>query len=120
MPITAEYDANAGAIYVRLTDGTVARTIEAMGFVIDVDERERPIGLEITGPRNAAQIGGVVERFGLLDRLGEIRQAIASELAPPTAYTARPIQMIVNTVQAQGSSMASGSISLGVSPRELQ
>jgi uncharacterized protein YuzE len=43
-----EYDTEAGAFYVSVTVGTVARTVEVTGLVsVDVDARERVVGLEL-------------------------------------------------------------------------
>lgn len=46
--MVVEYDTEAGAFYVRVADGTVARTVEISAFVnIDVDVEGSVVGLEL-------------------------------------------------------------------------
>jgi len=46
--MVVEYDTEAGAFYVRITDGPVARTVEPSTFVsVDLDGSGKVVGLEL-------------------------------------------------------------------------
>ena len=59
-----EYDPGADALYVRLGEGRVERTLElAEGTYADLDAEERPVGLEFVA---LAAFHDVLERRGTL------------------------------------------------------
>lgn len=46
-PMVVEYDKDVGAVYVRITDHEVARTVEVSALVsVDVDSEDTVVGLE--------------------------------------------------------------------------
>ena len=78
MPITAEYDREADALYVRLRDGERHHAVEIDDSTyVDVDADERPIGIEILYPSLGLDLQPTVRRFGLEQQLAEIISAIA-------------------------------------------
>lgn len=123
MPITVEYDHEVNAVYVRLQAGVVAESIEVYDVVADKDDSGALLGFEFLGSlAGVASLPRVAERLGFLDRWREIQVAIEEALPPPTSYTgatALPTRTIVNVKSAQ-MPVASGSVSLGVPPRDLQ
>ena len=57
-----EYDREADALYVRLREGRVERTVElAEGAYADLDAEDRPVGLELVA---LAAFKDVLERHG--------------------------------------------------------
>ena len=59
-----EYDPGADALYVRLGEGRVERTLElAEGTYADLDAEERPVGLEFVA---LAAFHDVLKRHGTL------------------------------------------------------
>lgn len=77
--ISAEYDAEADALYVRL--GSLRRGVDETieideSRLVDLDEEGRPIGIEILGLVNY-RIDDIAERFGLGDRLADIDASVA-------------------------------------------
>jgi hypothetical protein len=81
MPITATYDAEAQALYARITDGQVASSVEVdHEFVVDQDAEGNVLGVEaLSLPVRREQVAALAERFGFVARLdgvwSEIRQA---------------------------------------------
>jgi len=54
--VSAEYDPDADALYVRVADGDRARTVEINDVTyVDVDANGRPVGIEVLYPRLAAR-----------------------------------------------------------------
>lgn len=77
--ISAEYDAEADALYVRL--GSLRRGVDETieideSRLVDLDEEGRPIGIEILGLVNY-RIDDIAERFGLENRLADIDASVA-------------------------------------------
>lgn len=70
------YDTSADVYYVRLLDGTVARTVEhGDAHLVDLDAEGNVIGIEVVLPQEA-DFAGLAQEFGLEDRLGEIQAAV--------------------------------------------
>ena len=63
------YDDEAEALYILLVpdeDPAIAETVELTDRLhVDLDERGRPVGVEILDPDNGIDLGPVKERFGL-------------------------------------------------------
>lgn len=65
MPVTAEYDSEADALYVRLKDGERANTIEVDDVTyVDVDADGHLLGLELLYPSLGINLEGVASMFG--------------------------------------------------------
>lgn len=84
MSVTASYDGEVGALYVRLQDGTRSRSIETdNGFVIDVDADSNVLGIEaLVVPVQREQIHDLSSIFGFVDRAEAVWSAIA-RVQPP-------------------------------------
>jgi uncharacterized protein YuzE len=83
MPITASYDPEADALYVRLADGARARTIEVDDVVyVDVDEGGRAVGLELLYPSLGLDAQKIADATGLHSRMTEVLAAVAAVGAP--------------------------------------
>lgn len=78
MSITANYDPEARAMYVRLQAGPVASSVEIDDdLVIDMAADGTPVGLELLDvPAARQQISGLAVRFGFPDALDEVLAAI--------------------------------------------
>jgi uncharacterized protein YuzE len=124
MAIRAEYDPEADALYVRVSDAPVARNIEHdHSIAVDVDDAGDIVGLVILSPRrNSAKLPLIADRLGFLDRLGEIAASIR-EAIPPGTYAVNlfPTISLVH-ISVQGAPVASGSFSIGsgVGSRDIQ
>jgi uncharacterized protein YuzE len=98
MPITAEYDSDADALYVRLADGVRARTVEIDDSTyIDVDPDDRPIGIELLYPSMGLNLRGAAERLALESQLADIIRAITESGAPVTSLTMTGGQYLAST-----------------------
>ncbi len=98
MPITAEYDREADALYVRLRDGERHHAVEIDDSTyVDVDADERPIGIEILYPSLGLDLQPTVRRFGLEQQLAEIISAIAGSNAPAPPPTMTGGQHLAST-----------------------
>jgi uncharacterized protein YuzE len=72
--IRVELDAEANAVYVRLSDASVARTVDAnRDVLVDLDERGATVGVEVLGVGPVpGEIGPARDRaFRRMVRLGE-------------------------------------------------
>jgi uncharacterized protein YuzE len=126
MPVTVEYDPEVGAFYIHLEDEPVDTTVEAEGFVLDLGADGDVVGVELLSLRRVLELPALAERFGLLNRLAEIQQAIKASIESSiSSYTAAtnqitPGYITISTQAGSGESVASGSLSLGVKPRDLE
>src|SRR4051812_6826020 len=83
MPITAEYDREADALYVRLSDGARARAIEVSETTyVDIDTDGRPVGIELLYPSMGIVLDEVLDRFALHPQRPAIVGAITQSGAP--------------------------------------
>ena len=83
MNVTAEYDREADALYVRLGAGERARTVEVDDTTyVDVDVDGRPIGIELLYPSLGLRLDLVAQRFQLHQQLPVIAASIARAGAP--------------------------------------
>lgn len=88
MPITAEYDRLADALYVRLIEGDRERAVEVDDATyVDVDHENRAVGLEFLYPAMGLNLQSVVRQYSLDAQLPEIIAAIAASGAPVSAPT---------------------------------
>ena len=103
MPITAEYDQEADALYVRLSAGPRSRAIEIddMTFV-DLADDGSAVGLEFLYPSTGLNLQETVRRFALEPQAPAIVAAIGTSgapVAPPTltggAYLASSSMVMV-------------------------
>lgn len=97
------YDTSADVYYVRLLQGTVARTVEhGDAHLVDLDAEGNVIGIEVLLPQEA-DFAGLAQEFGLEDRSDEIRAAVAgavsdSPSALRTVGTALQLQPVYKEV----------------------
>jgi uncharacterized protein YuzE len=83
MPITADYDREADALYVRLEHGDRQRAVEITDSTyVDVDGDDRPLGLEFLYPSMGLNLQEVSRRYGLQHLVPEIVLAIEASGAP--------------------------------------
>jgi uncharacterized protein YuzE len=98
MPITAEYDREADALYVRLRDGERQRAVEIDDSTyVDVDGDDRPVGIELLYPALGLNLETVVRRFSLEQQLSEILTAIGRTDAPVSPPTMTGGQLLAST-----------------------
>jgi hypothetical protein len=87
MPITAQFDPEAQAMYVRLRDAKVARSIEVDDdYVVDLGADGEVLGVEVLAPpMSGPDLLRLAERFDLLDHVREIWQEVQrAQPATPT------------------------------------
>jgi uncharacterized protein YuzE len=123
MPITAQYDSEADALYVRLGHGVRERTVEVdEALYVDVDGEGRAIGLEILYPAMGMDLGAAAARFQLHHHLPSIVAAIAAAGAPGAAPTVtvgtQLASSTITTVVAEGTVPAgeAAPVSAGTQP----
>lgn len=98
MPITAEYDREADALYVRLRDGERLRAVEVDDTTyIDVDADGRALGIEVLYPSMGVHLTEVVTRFSLQHQLPEILTTISASGAPVPPQTMTTGQHLAST-----------------------
>jgi uncharacterized protein YuzE len=98
MPITAEYDREADALYVRLFDGDRGRAVEVDDSTyVDVDAANRAVGIEFLYPGMGLNLEGVVRRYALDAQSSEIIAAIGASGAPVSAPTVTGGQHLVSS-----------------------
>jgi uncharacterized protein YuzE len=86
---TAKYDREADALYVRLADGPIARTVEVDDYrVVDLGSNDSPVGFEVLYPSANLQISKIAIDFGFSERLAEIDDAVSEALG------AQPAQIV--------------------------
>ena len=92
MAISATYDDQADALYLRIRAGERARTEEFDDrHYIDLDSGGNPLGIEILYPEMGLELEAISERFGLQRQLVELVEAAGAShhaVAPQAGYTA--------------------------------
>ena len=104
MAITAQYDHDADALYVRLSDHERSRTVEVdEATYVDVDANGLAIGIEFLYPAQGVALQEVARRFSLLEQQPLIIQAIGESDVPaatPTITSGQYIASITTMMQA--------------------
>jgi uncharacterized protein YuzE len=120
MPITASYDREADALYVRLRDGERRRAVEIDETTyVDVDLDDRPLGIEILYPAMGLDVQAIARQFSIEQQLPAIISAIMSTDAPVSPPTMTGGQRLASTsivmVSVEGTiAAATGGESTGV------
>lgn len=98
MPITAVYDRDADALYVRLRDGERRRAVEIDDSTyVDVDADEGAIGIEFLYPSLGLNVQAAARAFGLEPQLAAIITAISGTDAPISPPTMTGGQRLAST-----------------------
>lgn len=98
MAITAQYDREADALYIRLADRERTRTVEVDDATyVDVDDNGLAVGIEFLYPAHGVALQEVARRFSLLEQQSLIIQAIADAGAPVVMPTITSGQYIAST-----------------------
>jgi uncharacterized protein YuzE len=98
MPISAEYDSQADALYVRFRDGERERTVELdESTYVDVDADGYAVGFEFLYPSLGIDVAGAARRFSLDRHLPEIITAITEAGVPMPPLTMTGGQLIAST-----------------------
>jgi uncharacterized protein YuzE len=98
MPVTAEYDSAADALYVLLRDGQRQRTVEIDDATyVDVDADDFPVGIELLCPAMGLNLQAVARRFSMEAQLPEIIAAITGTDAPVSPPTVTGGQILAST-----------------------
>jgi uncharacterized protein YuzE len=88
MPISAEYDSEADALYVHLHDGERQRAVEIDDSTyVDVDAAGRPVGIELLYPSLGLNLQEAARRYSLEAQLPGMIAAIVetgAPISPPT------------------------------------
>ena len=76
--ITAQYDSEARALYVKLQEAPVASSVECEGdFVVDVDARSVAVGVEaLFLPITRSQLVQLAARYNFSDQLDSVWAAV--------------------------------------------
>lgn len=78
------YDAEAGATYIQVAEGAVARTVSVSDLVmVDVDAREEPVGVEFVVPLahvTAGMLEAVEDRYPQLARLRQCEELMLTTM----------------------------------------
>jgi uncharacterized protein YuzE len=83
MPITAEYDRESDALYVRLRTGERLRAVEIDETTyIDVDADGQALGIEVLYPSMGLHLTDAVSRVSLHQQLPQILSAVSASGAP--------------------------------------
>lgn len=83
MPISAEYDRDADALYVRISEGDRVKAVEVNDVTyIDVDADDHPLGIELLYPSLGIDLPGLIKRLALEPQAAEIIAAITETEAP--------------------------------------
>jgi uncharacterized protein YuzE len=112
MAAVVTYDTSADVYYVRLLEGTVARTVEhGEAHLIDLDADDNVIGIEVVLPQDADFVG-LAREFGLEDRTDEIVAAVDAAVGElrtvGTAVQLKPVYTNVTGVVVGSQSHAEG------------
>jgi uncharacterized protein YuzE len=128
MPIRAEYDPEADALYVRLAEGDVTRTIEHdHASAVDFDTEGNILGVEVLSPhRNHHRLSILAARFGFLERLAEAQAAVAAEVPAPATAVGEQHRMglifssigYISGATAAEATFAGGTVTTGKQSRE--
>jgi uncharacterized protein YuzE len=85
--IRQSYDIDAGALYITVTDGKVARSDEIdSGTLVDLDSTGSVVGIEVINPGRAWPIRQIIDEYGISE--GDAAQLLAyfpgtAQFAPP-------------------------------------
>ncbi len=64
--IRQSYDLDADALYIKLTDRKVTRTVEVdNGTLVNLDTSGSIVGIEVIQPQRAWPLGDILRRFGV-------------------------------------------------------
>lgn len=79
--IRAEYDREADALYVTLSESAVARTVEVDDHrAVDLDADGKAVGLEVLYPIENMRITKLADNFGFAESLADIDVAVRDAL----------------------------------------
>jgi uncharacterized protein YuzE len=88
MPVTVQYDREADALYIRLSDAARERTAEINDTTyVDLGADGQAVGIELLYPSMGVNLEEVGARFHLREHLAEIAAAIARSGAPTGVST---------------------------------
>lgn len=101
--IQQTFDFDANALYVRLSDHPVARTVEIdKGTLVDLDDTGAVVGIEVIQPQRTWPLNEILGRFQIpADQANELRAYFPQTpmVSPPSAHPA-PIQPACQTQPA--------------------
>ena len=85
MLISSVHDLEADALYITLTEGVVARTIDLdSGTLVDVDADGRALGLEVIHPHRVWPVEEFIQRFDIPAAESQALRVYASGFNRPT------------------------------------
>jgi uncharacterized protein YuzE len=112
MPITAEYDQEADALYVRLTESERSRAVEIDDATfVDLASDQTAVGIEFLYASHGLNLDEVARRFSLEPHVPAIIGAIAAARGPvpnPTATAGQVIASTANVMVAVEGTIAAG------------
>ncbi len=113
MPITAQYDREADALYVRLADTSRHRTIEIDETTyIDIDVDGRAVGIELLYPSLGLSLEAAAARVQLHHQVPAICRAITEAgipgVAPTVTGTSYLASTAITTFAVEGTVAAAG------------
>ena len=86
--ISQSYDLDAGALYIRLADGQVARTAQVdNGTLVDLDAAGDVVGIEVILPARTWPLEEILGRFGVSEHDARELRAYFS----PPARLSQPV-----------------------------
>jgi uncharacterized protein YuzE len=85
MLFSSAHDLEADALYITLTEGVVARTIDLdSGTLVDVDADGRALGLEVIHPHRVWPVEDFIRRFDIPAAESRALRLYASGFSTPT------------------------------------
>lgn len=78
---SAEFDREANALYIRIGEGEVARTVDVDDYrIVDIDAGGAVLGVEVLYPADNLQIAALARQFGFAHLLDDIDEAIVDAM----------------------------------------
>jgi uncharacterized protein YuzE len=121
MPITAKYDPEARAMYVRLQEAPVASSVEVDDdFVVDMDASSKPIGVELLAlPATEQQLALLAARFGFFDRWADVWSEVRRAQPPQPTRSGVSIYYTVAYPSAAPVAVGASSASLKIEAHDF-
>jgi uncharacterized protein YuzE len=93
MPISAEYDPEADALYIRIRDGERSRAVELdERHYIDVDAEGKALGLEVLYPEMGVRVTDLARTWRLpADELATVITTVLGRSVPMTTTAATDV-----------------------------
>jgi uncharacterized protein YuzE len=118
---SAEYDPQADALYVRVSEGARARTVECdERHYVDLDDEGAPVGFEVLYPRMGVRLAALTRAWPIpADEVANAIKTAIGESIPMTATAAVDAYGVAATFSTPSSAGAPGASCSRSLPPEL-